>query len=54
MPAMCGAAIDVPLIVMNVPTSVGSGPLRGSPPDEQTQDAEEGELIEGAGIVVVE
>src|SRR5688500_13666630 len=35
MPAMCGAAIDVPLIVLKVPTSVRAGPLRGSKPVEQ-------------------
>ena len=35
MPAMCGAAIDVPLIVLNVPMSVAPGPLRGSRPLEQ-------------------
>src|SRR5687767_316203 len=35
MPAMCGAAIDVPLIVLNEPTSVSPGPLRGSKPVEQ-------------------
>src|SRR6185312_7237077 len=27
MPAMCGAAIDVPLIVLNVPMSSGPGPF---------------------------
>jgi hypothetical protein len=32
---MCGAAIDVPLIVLKVPTSVSAGPLRGSKPVEQ-------------------
>ena len=35
MPAMCGAAIDVPLIVLNVPTSSAPGPLRGSRPVAQ-------------------
>ena len=35
MPAMCGAAIEVPLIVLNVPMSSGPGPLRGSSPVEQ-------------------
>src|SRR3954470_15129216 len=35
MPAMCGAAIDVPLIVLNVAMSVSPGPLRGSRPVEQ-------------------
>src|SRR5680860_681608 len=35
MPATCGAAIDVPLIVLNVPMSVGPGPSCGSRPVEQ-------------------
>src|SRR4029450_299078 len=32
MPAMCGAAIDVPLMVLNVPMSSGPGPFCGSRP----------------------
>ena len=35
MPAMCGAAIEVPLIVLKVPMSVGPGPFCGSSPVEQ-------------------
>ena len=35
MPAMCGAAIEVPLIVLNVAMSVGPGPFCGSSPVEQ-------------------
>ncbi len=35
MPAMCGAAIDVPLIVLNVPTSSRPGPFSGARPVAQ-------------------
>ena len=35
MPAMCGAAIDVPLMVLKVPMSSAPGPLFGSRPVEQ-------------------
>jgi hypothetical protein len=35
MPAMCGAAIDVPLIVSKVPMSSGPGPFCGASPVEQ-------------------
>lgn len=35
IPAMCGAAIDVPLMVLNVAMSNGPGPLLGLRPLEQ-------------------
>ena len=35
IPAMCGAAIDVPLMVLKVPMSSGPGPLFGARPVEQ-------------------
>ena len=35
MPAMCGAAIDVPLIVLKVPRSSSPGPFCGARPVEQ-------------------
>src|SRR3954454_11776568 len=35
MPAMCGAAMEVPLMVLNVPMSSGPGPFLGASPVEQ-------------------